>query len=93
MHGWSEEAVWPFFVPQHSSGTRMPNHRLFTFGKMAGRTNARRQAWSQTQADAKARRALKLEAHAVDRFKEAIIGVVRDNPRQLKFDVESTGFE
>lgn len=42
---------------------------------------------------AKVRLTLEIEADAAEGFAEADIGVVRDNARQLKFNIGSTGFE
>jgi Protein of unknown function (DUF499) len=47
----------------------------------------------QRSKGAKVTLTLEIEANADDGFSEADIGVVRDNARQLKFKVESTGFE
>jgi hypothetical protein len=47
----------------------------------------------QRSKGAKVRLTLEIEADAEDGFSEADIGVVRDNARQLKFKIDSTGFE
>ena len=41
----------------------------------------------------KMRLTLEIEANAPDSFKEAEIGVVRDNAKQLRFKREATGFD
>lgn len=42
---------------------------------------------------AKIKLTLEIEGEAPDGFAEGEVGVVRDNAKQLKFKLESTGFE
>lgn len=47
----------------------------------------------QRNGSAKVKLTLEIEVDAAEGFEEADIGVVRDNARQLKFKLDSTGFE